>query len=512
MEQLISLGTYEVTNGLLAIDSIRKHGFFGCTFGTLRTVAFFRADTIAALMGSHASITKGEQFKFLRPWLGRGLIISEGEHWRRHRKLFNPAFNVAMLASFVPIINDNIAIMLRRIERGANTTTAQTGSSSSPGSSVSVAELDIVPLIKDLSLDIVCETSLSTSVGAQLSTTDRKEYIEPIHRATVLFAKRLLNPLVHSDFIYSLTADGRENAAVIRQIHGFVRRLATERKATIEEQKRLLATSDKPEAEMEEEEEEGEKKEKEDKRVGSKKRKYVFVDTLLNAHLDNPQGFTERDILEEVNALMFAGQDSTSVTLTMALLLIADDRRVQARIVEELNEVFSGESDPAHCQVTIEHTRSMRYLEAVIKEALRLFSAAPNTAKRIESEITVNGHRIPAGTSALLLFSILHKDPAIFPQPEKFIPERFFEETTGNGGGNGGGGSSFPPYSFIPFSAGPRTCPGRRFTVLEMKLIIASLCRRYHLVAVTRRETVKIGISVVLTVRSPVLIRFENRH
>lgn len=427
-------------------------------------------------MNSHAKSTKGEQFKFLRPWLGQGLIISEGEHWRSHRKLLSPAFNVQLLPSFVPIINDNIAILLNRIE----------GATERESKDSSVGEVDIRPLMKDLSLDIICETSLSASIGAQLSTTDRKEYIEPVRRATLLFAKRLMNPLLHSDFLYSLTADGRENAAVIKQIHRFIRRLATERRATIERQKNEKESADK---------------------CNLKERKYVFFDTLLQAHLDNPKDFTERDIFEELNALIFAGQDSTSITLTMALLLIAEDKRVQAKIVSELDSLLKNKAEGEDCPITLEHARSMRYLEAVIKEALRLYSSAANTAKRIDQEISVNGHRIPAGTSAILLFSILHKDPHVFPQPEKFIPERFLE--TGRSSENGN--TCFPPFSYIPFSAGPRACPGQRFSILQMKLVIGALCRRYHLVAVTRREQVKIGISVVLAVLSPVVIRFEKR-
>ena len=441
-------------------------------------------------MNSHASTTKGEQFKFLRPWLGQGLIISEGDHWKSHRKLLNPAFNVQLFTSFVPIMNDNIAIMMKRIEKAVKIEMERS-------TAAAAAELDIRPLMKDLSLDIVCETSLSASVGAQLSTTDRKEYIEPVKRATILFAKRLMNPFVHNDLIYSLTPDGRENAAVIKQIHGFVKKLATQRKATIEAE-RGKSLNCKPELNRKESTED------EEDFGGTKKRKYAFFDSLLQAHWDNPKDFTEKDILEEVNALMFAGQDSTSITLTMALLLIAEDRRVQAKIVAELEEVFSGEDDPLNCAITLEHARHMRYLEMVIKEALRLYSSAANTAKKIEKDITVNGHRIPAGTSALILFSILHKDPEVFPQPEKFIPERFNENEKWSN-------LNSRPYAYIPFSAGPRACPGQRFSVLEMKLVIGSILRRYHLVAVTRREQVKIGISVVLAVRSKVVIRFEDR-
>ncbi len=419
--------------------------------------------------------SKGDQFRFLRPWIGRGLIISEGEHWRRHRKLISPAFSPAILRSFLPSFNANVEIMLSRVSNSATKV------------------LDLRPLVKDLALDIVTETTLGRAVGAQQVATNREEYIEPLDGALTCFAHRLMNPLHHLDLLYRLSGEGRKNTRVIRKVHRYVKKVVEERKSGkgdfVDPQSTMSRTV--------------------------KKRLPCFLDLLLKATQERPTEITERDILEEVNALMFAGQDSTSVAMTMALALVAGDQRVQGLIIKELEEeVFAEEADPVRCPITGEHCRRMRYLEAVVKEALRLYTPAPNTAKKVvEKEgIVVNGHRIPQGTSVLILYSLMHRDPVVFPQPDRFIPERFLEpDTTFLDPTFAHFPRPVPAGAFIPFSTGPRVCLGLRYALLEMKAVLAGVFRRYHLKAVTPRDSMRFGVAVVLTIRTPVMVSFEER-
>ena len=478
---------FETTNGLFQFESVKKEGLFACHLGAIPTVAVFRADTVGQLMNSSTGnskkssvkttqTSKGDQFRFLRPWIGRGLIISEGEHWRRHRKLISPAFSPAILRSFLPSFNSNVEIMLSRVSNSKSKV------------------FDLRFLVKDLALDIVTETTLGKAVGAQQVATNRAEYIEPLDEALTCFAHRLMNPLHHLDLLYRLSGEGRKNTRVIRKVHRYVKKIVEERKSGkgefVDPQSTMSTTV--------------------------KKRLPCFLDLLLKATQERPTEITERDILEEVNALMFAGQDSTSVAMTMALALVAGDQRVQGLIIKELaEEVFAEEADPVRCPITGEHCRRMRYLEAVVKEALRLYTPAPNTAKKVvEKEgVMVGGHRIPQGTSVLILYSLMHRDPVVFPQPDRFIPERFLEPE--NFSFLDSAFAHFPrpvPLgAFIPFSTGPRVCLGLRYALLEMKAVLAGVLRRYHLKAVTPRDSIRFGVAVVLTIRSPVMVRFEER-
>lgn len=138
------------------------------------------------------------------------------------------------------------------------------------------------------------------------------------------------------------------------------------------------------------------------------------------------------------------------------------------------------------------------------KESLRLYPSVPFIGRENEQDFTVDGYLIPAGCTCLIYIDLLNKDPRIFPQPQKFIPERFepnspFQQANSS------------PYAYMPFSAGPRNCIGQRFAMLEMKTILASILRKYRLTALTKRDTVDVAFVVLLKTYSPVCIRFEER-
>ncbi|KAJ6217429.1 hypothetical protein RDWZM_008586 [Blomia tropicalis] len=175
------------------------------------------------------------------------------------------------------------------------------------------------------------------------------------------------------------------------------------------------------------------------------KKRYAFLDSLLITHLQNPNMFTLKDIEDEVNTFMFEGHDTTSVSLIFTLLLVAIDKRVQ--------------------------------------------------------EFTANGYSVPAGCTCAIFIYFLHRDPKIFPHPERFIPERFEPDAP----------IHKMPYAYMPFSAGPRNCIGQKFAMLEMKIMLASIIRRYRMEAITKRDMISIDFSILIKADTPVLIRFDKR-
>lgn len=100
----------------------------------------------------------------------------------------------------------------------------------------------------------------------------------------------------------------------------------------------------------------------------------------------------------------------------------------------------------------MEHCRQMKYLEMAIKEALRIYPPVPTFARKIEHDFTVRGATIPAGCIGHIFINLLHRDPEIFPQAERFIPERFEPDSPVHK----------HPYAYLPFSAGPRNCIGHK--------------------------------------------------
>lgn len=154
---------------------------------------------------------------------------------------------------------------------------------------------------------------------------------------------------------------------------------------------------------------------------------------------------------------------------------------------EELHEVF-GESDRA---CTMADIPKLKYLECCIKESLRLYPAVPNFKRIITEDFELGGYKIPANTTISMHIYALHRNEEFFPDPLTYRPERFMPEESGGR----------HPFAYVPFSAGARNCignpinylqhlcveqlplfifSGQRFAMLEEKVIMSSLLRRFR--------------------------------
>ncbi|KAK8719096.1 hypothetical protein OTU49_014243 [Cherax quadricarinatus] len=132
--------------------------------------------------------------------------------------------------------------------------------------------------------------------------------------------------------------------------------------------------------------------------------------------------------------------------------------------------------------------REMKYTENCIKEALRLFPSVPFLGRDLKEEVVIDNYRIPAGTTVMVVIYCLHRDPAQFPNPEVFDPDRFLPENV----------SKRHPYAYIPFSAGPRNCIGQKFALMEEKILLSNILRKFRVESVTRQEDLLILGELIL--------------
>jgi cytochrome P450 len=104
----------------------------------------------------------------------------------------------------------------------------------------------------------------------------------------------------------------------------------------------------------------------------------------------------------------------------------------------------------------------MPYLDAVIKEVLRLRPVIPAVGRRLTAPFELRGRTLPAGTLLVPTTYLAHHDPSIYPEPDAFRPERFLEKKP-------------DPYAWFPFGGGARRCLGMAFALYEMKIVIAAV-------------------------------------
>ncbi|GIZ01901.1 cytochrome P450 4c3 [Caerostris extrusa] len=160
--------------------------------------------------------------------------------------------------------------------------------------------------------------------------------------------------------------------------------------------------------------------------------------------------------------------------MSWALYLIGLHKDVQEKIHEELDRIFG---DDVERPVSTEDLKDMHYLDIVLKESLRIKPSVPIIARQINEETVICGYRIPKGASCLVYIHDLHRDESVFPNPEKFDPDRFLPKNSVNR----------HPYAYIPFSAGPRNCIGQRFAIMEEKIVISTILRNFTIESLDQR-------------------------
>ncbi|XP_070380497.1 cytochrome P450 3A16-like [Dermacentor albipictus] len=177
---------------------------------------------------------------------------------------------------------------------------------------------------------------------------------------------------------------------------------------------------------------------------------------------------TNTEIMANGFTFFIAGFETTGTALAFAAYLLAKHHDIQDRLREEVLSVLKRDGAFAYDNVF-----SMKYLDQVISESLRLFAPVVGfTTRRCARDYVHNGITIPAGTSVIIPNHHMSHDPAFWKMPENFDPERFSPENKGQ----------IDPTVYQPFGQGPRNCVGMRFAQLEMKLTLAKLMAKYKLV------------------------------
>jgi cytochrome P450 len=170
---------------------------------------------------------------------------------------------------------------------------------------------------------------------------------------------------------------------------------------------------------------------------------------------------TDDDIQHELVIFMLAGHDTTATTLTYALWALGHHPSMQDKVRAEAAAISDRE-------ITPDDVPRLRYTVQVLHEALRLCPPGPSIPRMITEDIEVDGYHVKAGTVCTVGVYAMHRDPALWDRPLEFDPNRFTSENS----------TDRDRWQYIPFSAGPRTCIGEHFAMLEATLALATIIRR----------------------------------
>lgn len=177
------------------------------------------------------------------------------------------------------------------------------------------------------------------------------------------------------------------------------------------------------------------------------------------------EGLSDKELRDEVQTFLGAGNETTAVTLAWAWYLLSRHPEVDRKMRAELSTVLNGRVP------TFADLPQLRYTRMIIDETLRLYPPAWAMARSTIGEDEIGGYHIPAKALVILSPYVTQRRPDFWPNPEGFDPEHFTAERS----------ADRPRYAYFPFGGGPRQCIGNEFALMEATFVLATVAQRYRL-------------------------------
>ena len=398
----------------------------------------------------------------IRLWLGNGLLISEGKLWARNRRLLTRAFHFEVLKPYIQVYNECTDILIGKWLGSAKN-----------GKPVSV-HADI----SKLTLDTLLRCSFSNASNCQLDG-NCLPYIEAVQSLSELSVARYYSVLLSAlnDTIYlNFTPLGRRYKKTLKIAHDYAEKVIQERKCSLGLQNDDSKTME------------------EVLWIAKKSRKYLdFLDILLSARDEDGLGLTDLEIRYEVDTFLFEGHDTTAHGLSWTLYCLAKYPEHQEKCREEVNEILG-----PRASIEYDDLAKLTYIQWCIKESHRLYPPVYSAYKQFNQDTQLGGYTIPKQCLISQKHYVIHHNPEFWNDPYTFDPLRFHPDNA----------KDRHPYSYIPFSAGPRNCIGQNFAMNEERVVIATILRKFKLRLVENHDVIMVA-RVLLTMKNDIKIWLE---
>jgi len=185
-----------------------------------------------------------------------------------------------------------------------------------------------------------------------------------------------------------------------------------------------------------------------------------ILSIMIKMHQEDPERLSEDELLGHTTTMFRGGYNPNGMALYWTIFLLSQHPETMEKVLGELDQTM-GEEEP-----TPESVEKLPWLEGAIKETMRLFPAGTWTGRLAMRDFELDSHPLPKGTWILMSPYVVHRVPEIFPEPYRFKPERWQSEYHN-------------AYEFMPFSAGPRYCIGTSLGMMQLKIALSILLRRY---------------------------------
>ncbi|XP_029048643.1 cytochrome P450 4g15 [Osmia bicornis bicornis] len=440
---------------------------------------------VEVILSSHVYIDKSAEYRFFKPWLGNGLLISTGQTWRTHRKLIAPTFHLNVLKSFIDLFNANSRAVVEKMRKEGN------------------KEFDCHNYMSELTVEILLETAMGVSKSTQRSGF---EYAMAVMKMCDILHLRHTKLWLRPDWLFNLTKYGKDQIKLLEVIHGLTKKVIQRKKEEYKSGKRNLIDTSSQKSDTKTTSVEGVSFGQSaglkddldvDDDVGEKKRQ-AFLDLLIEAG-ENGVILNDREVKEQVDTIMFEGHDTTASGSSFFLAMMGCHPDIQEKVIQELDEIFGDSDRPA----TFQDTLQMKYLERCLLETLRMYPPVPIIAREINTDVKLasGDYTVPAGCTVVVATFKLHRQPHVYPDPDTFNPDNFLPEKTANR----------HYYAFVPFSAGPRSCVGRKYAMLKLKIVLSTILRNFRVRSDMKESEFRLQADIILKRAEGFKVRLESR-
>ncbi len=372
------------------------------------------------------------------------------EEWRWRRRLLQPGFHKRELAKFAESMVTETTQLANEIPQNVS--------------------VDLADLTKKLTMRIICQTMFSAS----LAETD---VLQHAFEQTSYFGFKRMSSIVNVP-------------------HWLPTKLNLDTKAAVTDKYRILGKIV-------------------DERLASGQPKddaptsWDMLDMLISAQLDDEdempgaeRSFSRDDLIAEMSSLVFAGHETTAMTLVWLLNKVATDQTIYQKLMVEIDAVL-GDRPP-----TLDDLDQMPYTHQLIQETLRYYPSVYVTLREAEAddELTVGGatYAVPAGRQFIMNIRGLHHSKEYWSNADQFVPERFSAENS----------QEWHKFAYQPFISGPKKCIGDQFAMMELRLVVPTLLQRLTFEPASSHPAhqVKEAAGFVMETDKPVMMRVKSRE
>ncbi|THG07524.1 isoflavone 2'-hydroxylase-like [Camellia sinensis] len=200
------------------------------------------------------------------------------------------------------------------------------------------------------------------------------------------------------------------------------------------------------------------------RRINASTKTKSLIDNLLSLQETEPEFYTNEIVYGIIMVLLMAGTETSATTTEWAMSLLLNHPDTMTKVRAEIDDHVGQDR-----LIVEQDLPKLNFLTNVVNEALRLYSPAPLLLPHEASEdCTVGGYDVPQGTMLMVNALAIHRDPKLWENPTKFMPERFETRSCGDG------------YKFIPFSSGRRICPGTSLAYRMVGLVLGALIQSFE--------------------------------